>query len=138
MPRVGLHEAARLVGRNPATIHRAMQSGRLPYAEDNAGLRRIDTDDLFRLYGAPDSPAMPAQPATQRPKQRRSNAHAQRIAQLEAEVAAERQRNADLQSRIDEQAATIADLRRRLDDSEAERRTMVNKWRWWKRWLSTS
>ena len=139
MPKIGLNEAARMTGRNRATIHRAMTTGRLPFTEDNRGNRQIEVEDLLRLYGrATGLPATDAQPGEARPKRNRMrNQDAQqagiRVAQLEAEVAAGKQRIADLEARTTEQAATIADLRRRLDDSEAERREMAGKRRWW-RW----
>jgi hypothetical protein len=42
MAAIGLADAARLVGRNPSTIHRAMKAGRLSYVKDAAGERRIE------------------------------------------------------------------------------------------------
>ena len=107
MATIGLSEAAKLTGRNPSTIHRAMKTGRLSYTLGAAGERQIDTAELDRVFGIKingamvDAIAQPVQSNVTHP----------------GELAA-------LQRLLDEREATIRDLRARLDASEAERRQM--------------
>jgi hypothetical protein len=51
MAMLGLSEAARLVGRDGSTLHRAMASGRLSYTKDAAGKRQLDPAELERVFG---------------------------------------------------------------------------------------
>jgi predicted site-specific integrase-resolvase len=48
---LGLSEAARLVGRDASTLHRAMKTGRLSYTVDAAGKRQLDPAELERVFG---------------------------------------------------------------------------------------
>jgi len=47
---LGLSEAARLVGRDVSTLHRAMKSGRLAYTMGADGKRRLDPAELERVF----------------------------------------------------------------------------------------
>src|SRR5215469_16376131 len=51
MTMLGLSEAARLVGRDVSTLHRAMVSGRLSFTKDAAGKRQLDPAELERVFG---------------------------------------------------------------------------------------
>ena len=51
MALIGLAEASRLSGRNRATIHRAMKSGKLAYTLAEGGERKIDISELERVFG---------------------------------------------------------------------------------------
>jgi hypothetical protein len=50
MAAVGIAEAARLAGVAQSTLHRAMMTGRLAYAKDSAGLRKIEVAELGRVF----------------------------------------------------------------------------------------
>jgi len=52
MALIGLAEAAWLSGRNRATIHRAMKSGKLAFTlAEGEGERKIDISELERVFG---------------------------------------------------------------------------------------
>jgi hypothetical protein len=51
MALIGLAEAARLSGRNRATIHRALKSGKLAFSLAEGGERKIDISELERVFG---------------------------------------------------------------------------------------
>jgi hypothetical protein len=50
MAHVGVTEAARMTGRDPSTIFRALRKGRLSYSKDQAGNRQIDVAELQRVF----------------------------------------------------------------------------------------
>ena len=50
MAAVRIEEAARLAGVAQSTLHRAMMTGRLAYAKDSAGLRKIEVAELGRVF----------------------------------------------------------------------------------------
>jgi hypothetical protein len=148
MASIGLSEAARLTGRNQSTIHRAMKTGQLSYAKDEAGGRRIDTAELDRVFGiknfAPErsSSGNGASLATDAPPVASQAAHEPESERI---IAAQRET-------IEQQDATIRDLRARLDAESAERRREVEERRqlihlltdqrarqpWWRRWFRSS
>jgi hypothetical protein len=75
MAQIGLSEAARLVGKNQSTIHRAMKAGRLSYTTGPAGERRIDTAELARVFAITiRGRCQPQWPGAQRRKPRRNGA----------------------------------------------------------------
>jgi len=51
MTMLDLSKAARLVGRDVSTLHRAMASGRLSFTKDRAGKRQLDPAELERVFG---------------------------------------------------------------------------------------
>jgi hypothetical protein len=105
MALIGLAEAARLSGRNRATIHRAMKSGKLAYTLADGGERKIDISELERVFGTKATIGNGAQPLQSDDSQRR-----------EVET---------LREFLTESRAAVADLRRRLDTSEDERRRLT-------------
>jgi len=105
MALIGLAEAARLSGRNRATIHRAMKSGKLAYTLAEGGERKIDISELERVFGTRATIGNGARPLQSDELQRR-----------EIET---------LREFLAESRAAIADLRRRLDESETERRRLT-------------
>lgn len=68
--RVGLTQAAKLAGKDPSTITRAAQTGKLSYHQDADGNRVFDVAELERVFGtlkvpgqgeaASEPPAAPA------------------------------------------------------------------------------
>jgi len=105
MALIGLAEAARLSGRNRATIHRAMKSGKLAYTLAEGGERKIDISELERVFGTRATIGNGVQPLQSDASQRR-----------EIET---------LREFLADSPAAVADLRRRLDESEAERRRLT-------------
>ena len=106
MALIGLAEAAWLSGRNRATIHRAMKSGKLAFTlAEGEGERKIDISELERVFGTRATIGNGAQTLQSDDWQRR-----------EIET---------LREFLAESRAAVADLRRRLDESEVERRRLV-------------
>jgi hypothetical protein len=119
MPLIGLSEAARLTGKDKATIHRAMKGGRLSFTMNASGDRQIDLAELERVF--PIKPVDPAGEVAPRTRPKPESNHAQ-IAQLSAQLESERARAASFEVRITDKDAVIEDLRRRLDREAEERR----------------
>jgi len=71
MALIGLAEAARLSGRNRATIHRAMKSGKLAYTLAEGGERKIDISELERVFGTRATIGNGVQPLQSDASQRR-------------------------------------------------------------------
>jgi len=59
MALVSVTEAARLTGKNRATIHRYIKQGKLSQSTDATGSKKIETSEIFRVFGA-----ISASPAT--------------------------------------------------------------------------
>jgi len=114
MAQIGLSEAAKLTGKDKATIHRAMASGRLSFTVGPDGMRRIDPAELERIFRikAPGAIA----PRNRTAAVRNSPQPLQTDALLEAE-----------RSKIAILEATVADLRQRLDRADMERRQAQEK-----------
>ena len=116
MPLVGLKEASRLTGKNQSTIHRAMKAGRISFTVSEAGERMIDPAELDRVFpiGQPDEDARKDAPELE--------SNLTQLAQLRAQLEAERGKMALLQDRLADKDGVIDDLRTRLDAEAEERR----------------
>jgi hypothetical protein len=124
MASVGLTEAARLVGRNQSTVHRAMQTGRLSYTTDSAGKRVVDTAELDRVFGIENLPSIDGMNGAS------LDGHAHAAKSQSAHVGdmhIARGEHAALHQLLADREACIADLRGRLDASEAERRQLSER-----------
>jgi hypothetical protein len=154
MAMLGLNEAARLVGCDVSTLHRAMASGRLSFTKDANGKRCLDPAELERVFGIKGGVIMTApsgngaDPARNAPAAMHGNeAHGdvQRIepqpSESERIIAAQRQT-------IEHQAETIRHLRGLLETEVTERRAMMalltgprvppvqaRGRQWWRRWF---
>jgi hypothetical protein len=137
MAAIGLAEAARMTGRNPSTIHRALKAGRLSYTKDAAGERRIDVAELERVFGIKlptvgnlsiGNGAMPATDAASMQSNATHGSESERV------IAAQRET-------IAQQDATIRHLRDLVDREAEERRWLIAALTdqrarpWWRRWL---
>jgi uncharacterized protein YlxW (UPF0749 family) len=109
MPLVGLKEAARITGKNQSTIHRAMKSGRLTFTISDVGERMIDTAELDRVFQV-----RPNNEHARNDAMSLQN-HVEKLAQLRAQLEAERAKSAVAQERLGEKDAVIADLREDRD-----------------------
>lgn len=111
MAHIGLSEAAKLTGKDKATIHRAMVSGRLSFIVDPDGARRIDPAELERVFRI-------RTPAAIAPRNRTATGRNNlQPLQIDPLLEAERSKIALLE-------ATLDDMRHRLDRAEDERRQM--------------
>jgi hypothetical protein len=119
MTLIGLTEAARLTGKDKATIHRAMKSGRLSFTVGDDGDRQIDPAELERVYSIKPQDGEP-EVAPRNRKKAKSN-HVQ-IAQLAAQLEIEHAKTVSLEERLADKDSVIDDLRRRLDREGEERR----------------
>ena len=119
MPHIGLTEAAKLTGKNKTTIHRAMENGTLSHTVGKNGQRLIDPAELERVFPIRTTPECLAGAESNRPKP--PSNHAQ-LAELRAQLEAERVRTTGLQERLADKDAVIEDLRTRLDAEAQERR----------------
>jgi hypothetical protein len=126
MAAIGLAEAARLTGRNPSTIHRAMKTGRLSYTKDPAGERRIEVAELERVFGIKTASfeAVPrgngAMPGNDAYASGRNDMHGGELAALQRLLD-------DRECTIADLRESIRDLRARLDAESAERRREVEE-----------
>lgn len=109
---VGIMEAARLVGKDRATIWRYAKQGKLSVSLDASGRKRIDTAELMRVFGdlqhpqplqrntdsntVPPSATLPATPLHQVHELERLEAENTR---LRAELDAERKERREMQDR---------------------------------------
>jgi hypothetical protein len=59
MALVSVTEAARLTGKNRATIHRYIKQGKVSQVTDETGTKKVDTSELLRVFGT-----LSATPAT--------------------------------------------------------------------------
>ena len=59
MALVSVTEAARLTGKNRATIHRYIKQGKLSQSTDATGSKKVETSELLRVFGT-----ISASPAT--------------------------------------------------------------------------
>jgi hypothetical protein len=109
MPHIGLSEAAKLTGKDKATIHRAMASGRLSFVIGPDGARRIDPAELERVFAI-------KKPAAIAPRNRSAVAR-NSLQPLQTDLLLEAER-----SKVALLEATVADLRNRLDRADDERR----------------
>ena len=118
MALLGISEAARLIGRDVSTLHRAMKSGRLSYTLDAAGKRQVDPAEIERVFGNGGGAAL------QRIESQATD--------LERIIMAQG-------ATIERQDATIRDLRSRLDREAEERRQLIalltDRRPWWRRWF---
>lgn len=131
MAAIGLAAAARLTGRNPSTIHRAMKTGRLSYAKDAAGERRVEVAELERVFGIKFPAGNGAMDAPDAFASERNDTHGPESERI---IAAQRET-------IAQQDATIRHLRTLLEGEVDERRRMLalltgpSRVRWWRRWF---
>ena len=119
MALIGLTEAAKLTGKDKATIHRAMKSGRLSFTVGDDGERQIDPAELERVF--PIKPQDGEAEVALRNRKKPESNHMQ-IAQLGAQLESERAKTAMLQERLADKDTVIDDLRQRLDREGEERR----------------
>lgn len=52
MALVSVTEAARLTGKNRATIHRYIKQGKLSQVSDATNTKKVDTSELIRVFGS--------------------------------------------------------------------------------------
>lgn len=96
--RVGVSEASRLADTSRTQLYRLMKSGKLSYSLDEQGERRIDSEELLRVFGQlkqpvtqqeTPTPATPLQPGTPNVTARDSDL----VAVLKAQLAHEQEQN---------------------------------------------
>ena len=110
-----LSQAAKATGKSKATIHRAVQSGKISAVKDDAsGTLRIDPAELHRVF--------PVSQERPRNDNMRQNETADETAVLQAKLEQERQERQRERVQLE---ATVDDLRRRLDAEGEERRRLT-------------
>lgn len=128
--RYTLGEAARAAGKSKATIHRAIRSGKLSAARDEAtGPWLIDPSELARAFP-------PVPPEQVHDGFLRQHGTADETVLLRVQLELER---AERQRERTQFEGTIADLRQRLDSEAEERRRLTMRLtdqgkprhRWW-------
>ena len=119
MPLIGLTEAAKLTGKNKATIHRAMKDNRLSFTVNDNGERQIDPAELGRVFPIVRRREEDKVADSNRPK---VASNYTQLSQLSAQLEAERSKSAGLEARLADKDAVIDDLRQRLDREGEERR----------------
>ena len=116
-------QAAKAVGKNIATITRAIKSGKISASKDDAGSWRIDPAELHRVFPAVTQDL-------RNPKMQRDATQAQEFVSsndngLLQEVAILRERVRSQEALLSDRAEQIADLRSRLDEEGDERRRLA-------------
>lgn len=122
MALIGLTEAAKLTGKDKATIHRAMKSGRLSFTVSENGERQIDPAELERVFLIKTTDEL--QRNSSNPK-RTYTQPTVKVAELLAQLEAERMKTLGLQERLADKDTVIDDLRQRLDREGEERRRLT-------------
>lgn len=128
MAKLSVAQAAALIGKSKSTLLRAVKSGRVSASRDEAGTLWLDPSEVFRVYPAASSDAVPAALVAQD--------DAALIASLREQLADAERRAAVASAVADERASALADARRNLDDL---RRLLppaapVSVRRWWQFW----
>lgn len=59
MALVSVTEAARLTGKNRATIHRYIKQGKMSQSTDVTGSKKVETSELLRVFGTMHTPPAP-------------------------------------------------------------------------------
>jgi hypothetical protein len=110
-----LGQSAKATGRSKATIHRAVQSGRISAAKDEAtGQLRIDPAELHRVFP----------PVSEERRQNGSLKQHETPAETLLRTQLEQEREERQRERV-QLEGTIDDLRRRLDAEAEERRRLT-------------
>ena len=114
-----LGQAAKATGKSKATIHRAVQSGKLSAAKDDAtGTLQIDPSELHRLF----PPVSQERLQNGALRQSETPAETAETVVLQAQLAQERGERQWERLQLE---ATIDDLRKRLDREGEERRRLT-------------
>lgn len=95
-----LSEAVERTNASRSTLRRHLESGRLPNAyKDNSGAWRFPIEDLLAAGVSllKSNPDIPVNVLTEQPVEQPVSNHAQRIAELEQQLAVERERSAGLE-----------------------------------------
>jgi hypothetical protein len=134
MAKVTLRDAARLVGRNRATLYRYIADGTLSVEQETRGRQRVrvvDTAELERVFGPLGDPERRSATVEMRPA-----ATAPETVALRGEVDALRRENELLRRQLEETRGDKERLFRLLED----RRPPERPWRpwpglraWWRR-----
>lgn len=116
-------QAAKAVGKNIATITRAIKSGKISASKDAGGAWRIDPAELHRVFPiAPQGLRNPEMQRNATPTQE-AIAGADNVLLQEVAILRERVRAQDVL--LSDRADQIADLRGRLDREGDERRRLA-------------
>jgi excisionase family DNA binding protein len=111
-----LGQAAKATGKSKATIHRAVQSGKLSAVKDEAsGTFRIDPAELHRIF-----PSVPSEHV--RNGQLKQSETTSETGMLRTQLEQERQERQRERVQLE---GTIDDLRKRLDREGEERRKLT-------------
>jgi len=148
MAMLGLSEAARLVGRDVSTLHRAMASGRLSYTKDANGKRQLDVAELERVFGikADGSIRFPTGNGVDPERNAPGAMHGieaqpfDGVRRIESQPSESERVIAAQRQTIEHEAETIRHLRGLLETEVTERRAMMAlltgpRVPWWRRWF---
>lgn len=116
-------QAAKAVGKNIATITRAIKSGKISATKDDAGAWRIDPAELHRVF--PRTPQGLHDTAMQTHATPSQEGIASPDNVLLQEVATLRERVRSQEALLSDRAEQISDLRSRLDKEGEERRRLA-------------
>jgi predicted site-specific integrase-resolvase len=119
---IGLTEAAKLTGKDKATIHRALKSGKLSCTLSDSGERQIDPAELERVFPIRSQDEVAR---TVDSGKRNYTQSTGRVAEMKAQLETERMTIAHLQERLADKDNVIDDLRSRLDREGEERRKLT-------------
>lgn len=116
-------QAAKAVGKNIATITRAIKAGKISASKDDNGAWRIDPAELHRVF--PIAPQDLRESEMQRHATSAQGAIASPDSVLLQEVVILRERVRSQEALLSDRAEQISDLRSRLDKEGEERRRLA-------------
>lgn len=116
-------EAAKAVGKNIATITRAIKSGKISASKDESGAWRIEPSELHRVFPPIAQALRNSHMQESATPAQSSNSSDDKLLQEELATLRERVRSQD--QLLADRADQIADLRSRLDREGEERRKLA-------------
>ncbi|PHM51446.1 hypothetical protein [Xenorhabdus hominickii] len=131
---VSISEAARLIGKSRTTVHRYISSGKLSTCTDEHGVKKLDTSELLRVFGA-FSHVQPEHSDTVISEQRVTQSGTDKTKQLEHEVEHLRQLVIAQQSHIDslKQAMLLIESKLPATSEPVAQQAAKKPWQFWKK-----
>lgn len=137
MALVSISEASRLTKKSRTTVHRYISNGKLSICTDENGIKKIDTSELLRVFGAFKS-VHHEQSDTVTNGQHATpggTSETNKIKQLEQEIEHLRQLVTAQQSHIDSLKQAMLLIESKLPETHEPQLTPVTKksWQFWKK-----
>ena len=137
MALVSISEASRLTKKSRTTVHRYISNGKLSIRTDENGIKKIDTSELLRVFGAFKSVHHEYSDTVANEQHATSNGTSEtnKTKQLEQEVEHLRQLVTAQQSHIDSLKQAMLLIESKIPETHEPQLTPVTKksWQFWKK-----